>query len=240
MVDIRIEGNQQSPTLAADGSMRAVRGLRTGEMGVAELIDMWIAEGRVFEVTVGGIAAGGDVALITGGGAGTTVDQDQPEFGVSVPAGTILVPLQIDIACIADLDANAEVGHVIVSYDKAAAWVGDGTVTTETPVNIITGGGVSSVASAFSAATADITDPTVSGILVHRAISASEFVSNGTATNLTNGLTVALGASWSAKRDIPVFIEGPGAFYGYWGGTAAVTGTARVVWAEIPATRFSF
>lgn len=237
MSDIRIETNQQSPSLSSEGGIRLARGLRTGEIGVAGLIDMWLAEGRLFEMTVGTVTAGGDVSLITGGGNGTTIDQDQPEFGVSVPNGTILVPVQIDIACQVDLDADAEVGNIVVTYDAAAAYAGDGTVTSETPLNMLSGGGQTTVATAFSAATGDITDPTVSGVLAYKTVRAALFADT-TASNSSNA--VSLDLNWSAKRDVPVFIQGPGAFYGYWGGTAAVTGLARVVWAEVPEGRFTF
>jgi len=228
---------QATPGQSADGNWWGQRGDRTGIPFTADWKRALLLEGRVFQMTVGTLTGGGDISMITGGGAGTIIDQDQPEFGVSVPLNTTLIPLEIHIACQPDLDADGEEANIVITYDSAAAYAGDGTVTSETPVNMITGGGVNTNATAFSAATADITDPTVSGILAFKTVQASEFVSNGTATNLTNGVVGSVELHY--EPSFPIHITGPGAFYGYWGGTAAVPGLASVIWGEVPSTRIN-
>ena len=231
MADLRIYRQQNSVGDTSDVGWANLNGTRTGAAYTASWKQQLRDEGRLFHMTVGTIASGGDLTLITGGGNGTTIDQDQPEFGVSVPNGTSLIPVEIHIACQVDMDANAEVGNIVVAYDSAAAFAGDGTVTSETAVNLITAGGVSSVATACSAATGDITDPTVSGILAVKTTRGSD---NGTAGNLA---VVTLELDY--EPEAPFVISGPGAFYGYWGGTAAVPGVASVIWAEVPEGRFT-
>jgi hypothetical protein len=231
MSDLRADRKQNSVGDTQDVGWASVHATRTGALFTSSWKEQLLMEGRLFQMTVGTITGGGDLALVTGGGNGTTIDQDQPEFGVSVPNGTSLIPVEITVACQVDMDANGELGNIVVAYDSAAAWAGDGTVTTETAVNMITAGGVSSVASAFSACTADITDPTVSGILAAKTTRGSD---NGTAGNLA---VVTLELNYAPE--VPIIISGPGAFYGYWGGTAAVPGVASVIWAEVPEGRFT-
>lgn len=231
MTDLRYFAQMASPTVVADGGTGTVaRGTRTGELYTVTWKQALLFEGRCFQMTVGSLTGGADIAMITGGGAGTTIDQDQPEFGVSVPAGTTLIPLEIHISCQVDMDADGEEGNIVVAYDTAAAVVG-GTSTPETPVNLLTGTGQASVATAFSATTADITDPTVSGILAFKTIQGSD---NGVAAN-----AVMTALTLDYEPETPIFLTGPAAFYGYWGGTAAVPGMASVIWAEVPSARFA-
>lgn len=221
---------QGTPQVVADGNARATRQSRTGELFTQGWKQALALEGRVHSVTVGGITAGGNTILITGGGAGTTIDQDQPEAGVSVALNTTIIPIRIQVATQVDMDANGEVGQILVAYDTAAAMVG-GTGTTPTVVNHITEGGVDSLATVLTAVTADITDPTVSGLLASAMAVGSD---NGVAANaVVNDLRL----DWQA--DEPFMLVGPAAFYVYWGGTAAVPGLATITWAEIPTSRIS-
>lgn len=188
--------------------------------------------GLVHQIQIGALADAAVTALIQGGGVGTTTDLDQPEFGVSVAAGWTLIPLEIDISCSADLDANDEIAEALVMADLAAAWVGDGTVTTETPNNWLTGApsGTGCPARCFSACSADITDPTCSRILAH------ELVREMAVTDTTAGVPVRLHLHYEPL--VPPLMKGPTAFYGYWGGTTRVDGVASVVFAVVPSDRF--
>lgn len=220
-----------NPAITSDGGVSRLRMSNVGQLFVADWKSELVLEGRVFHMTVGTMAAGGNITLITGGGNGTTIDQDQPEFGVSVPSGTDLIPIEIHVSCQLDMDADGEEGNIIVTYDNGTAYAGDGSVTSETPVNLLGDSGQSSVATAFSAATGDITDPTVSGILAFETIQGSD---NGTAGNLAFPKL-----SLHYEPSFPFVLRGPSAFYGYWGGTAALPGIASVIWAEVPSGRFN-
>ncbi len=226
MTDIRGVSEQATPAIVQDNDFRSPRLTRDGLTFTAGWQLALLMEGRLHQMTVGTVTGGGDIAPITGGGAGTIIDQDQPEFGVSVPANTTLIPVSIIVSCNVDADAADEVADIIVTADAAAAYAGDGTVVDETPLNMITRGGITTVATAFSAATVDITDPTVSAILATETI-----------TQLGTAGFATLRMDYQPAA--PFFIQGPGAFYGYWGGTGAVTGIATIIWAEVPSSRYA-
>lgn len=224
MSQIHVEAQQNSPRVAGEGTNVGVRGTRDGLMYTAGWKEALVLEGRVHTFSVGTAEAG-----VLGGGAGTIIDQDQPEFGVSVPNGTALIPLEIWIGFGTDLNAIGEAAQAMVIADTALAYAGDGTVTSETPVNAISDGGVTSVATAFSAATADITDPTESRIIAVKAWGYS-ILTAGAGVGSFNLHYVA---------DVPQILMGPAAFYGYWGATGAATGWAVVTWAEVPEARYT-
>lgn len=218
------------------GSQATVATGKRGEIATISWKQFLAARGKIYRVSVGTITAGGDVSAVTGGGAGTTVDQDQPEIAIGVDTGYYLVPLAINVGAQVDLDADGEEGNIIATVDRSAGVPTSVTGTIETPTNQLDGG-PAFPGRAFSAITADITDPTVDEILAYENIQASEFISNGTATNLTNGLTAKLRMDY--VPDIPNFIAGPCGLYVYWGGTAAVTGIGSVVVAALTEDDFA-
>lgn len=200
-----------------------------GELFTADWKTRLMRAGCVYRFDVGTIAAGGEPTPVVGGGDGTVIDQDQPEFGVGVPAGYYLIPIDIKITGEVDMDADGEMAEAIVFLDLAANVPTDGTKTAVTPQNVLDGGAAFG-GSAFTAATADITDPTVSEILDFEHIQGSE---NGTASNLvSNRLKL------DYRPDYPQAFAGPCSLYGCWGGTAAVNGIATIVFACVPATYF--
>lgn len=209
----------------ATGSYNPPATTKRTELITADWKTNLVMEGLVFRATVGTVAAGGDVTMITGGGAGTTIDQDQPELAVGVRAGFYLVPLQIDVSTRAKLDADADKANIIVTADRAATVPADGTKTAETPLNLLDGG-PAFTGDANSAYTADMTDYTVSDIIAHAAIMGND---NGAAASHSYP-NFAL----HYKPDVPEFIEGPGAFYIHWGGTQATEGTCTAIFAVVP------
>ena len=95
-----------------------------------------IARGFGWNVTVGSLSTG-----VTGGGAGTVLDLDQPEFGISVPSGYTLIPHEFHIQVRPGLQTtDAHVTEILVAADRTAAYAGDGTVVAETPLNLRTSG----------------------------------------------------------------------------------------------------
>lgn len=181
-----------------------------------------IMRGLGFHVTVGAFST-----PITGGGAGTIIDLDQPELIVSIPTGYILVPLAFTAqAQVPLLAADADEVEILLAVDRTAAMVIDGTATTETIQNMRTDlGATGSVATARSAFTADVTDP-VLDIELARAV-------------LTADSQTAAGVAWS-RLDLnydpkwPMFIKGPAMVVAYWGGTVATPGFAQFQWIELP------
>lgn len=213
----------------------ALKATLLGQQYVADWQYLLAAAGRLYRMTIGGITAGGDVSLVTGGGAGTVIDTDQPEGIIGLDVGNYLIPVEVVVSCRVDLDADAEVGDIILFADRTQAPPTSVTGTIETPENQLDGG-AAFVGRAFSAITADITDPVDSEVLDYENVRAAEFVSNGTATNLTNGIVVKLKMHYQPSR--PNLIAGPCSLVVCWGGTAAVTGIASVLVGVVPASWF--
>jgi hypothetical protein len=208
---------------AATPTEVALRSLLGGAL-TADWRQALIARGFGWNVTVGTLSTG-----VTGGGAGTVLDLDQPEFGLSVPTGYTLIPLDFHIQVNPGLQTtDSHVTEALIAVDRTAAWAGDGTVTTETPLGLRTNVTSGCPATCFSAATADITDPVLSFELA-RAEALTDV--QGTAANV-NLYQVRL----DYEPKTPPLIVGPGAVYGYWGGSIAATGYAQLNFLVIPSS----
>ena len=229
MSQLIVISQQNSPGLGADGTHLAQRATRDGIPFIASWKQALLLEGRVFQVTVGSLSAGADIAPITGGGGNLVVDQDQPEFIIGVPNGLTLIPLDIMISVNGDVDADTEVIDIILTADTTSQGPSSVTGTIESPTNMITNG-PGPRGTAFSAITSDITDPTVSMILDSETLTEA-------AVTVVNALVYSLKLHYAPK--IPVLLKGPASLYGYWGGTADATGVASIVYAEVPESRFT-
>lgn len=199
-----------------------------GVLGAALAAD-WrmamVARGLGYHVDVGAFST-----PIVGGGNGTIFDQDQPEFGISVASGYCVVPLRVHVSCQTPLiAADSDESEILLAVDRAAAWAGDGTVTTETAVNMRTNStGNPTGVSIFSAATGNITNPTLGMELAHKVIVGDV---QGTAAN----------ALWGALELLyeplnPPLLIGPCCLYGYWGGTVATSGFANIDFLAFPSS----
>lgn len=203
---------------------RNAQGTNKGDLFIADWRDRLMLEGRAFMINVGAFST-----PIQGGGAGTIFDQDQPEAIISVPSGTTIRPLRMHVQCqVPLLAADSEESEILIAVDRAAAWAGDGTVTTETALNMRTDNARASVCSCASAATANITNPTLGIELAHAVIIGDV---QGVAAN---AMWTPLGLLYEPIT--PPFIVGPAAVYVYWGGTVATTGFAQLAWVEFPTT----
>ena len=208
-----------------------------GQQYVADWRYLLMASGRLWRGHIGTLTAGAAPGLITGGGAGTTIDSDQPEFIIGVGAAYYLIPIEVKVSCVVDLDANAEIGEILLFADRTQAppAAATGTPGDVVPVNQLDGAG-DFPGDAWGGVTTDITDPVMSELLDHVTVSASEFVSNGTATNLTNGIVIPMRMDWKSQH--PLLLAGPCSLVMFYGGTAAVTGMASVVVGAVPTSWF--
>jgi len=83
-----------------------------------------VAEGRGFHVDVGAFST-----PITGGGAGTIIDIDQPEFALAIPDGTAIMPIRIDVAVLPGLQTtDSHETEIVVAADIATLAASDGTL----------------------------------------------------------------------------------------------------------------
>jgi len=235
ITDIKAQIEQVTPTIGTEGNMAYPQQSKIGQLFTASWKQRLLLAGKLWKVSVGTVAAGGDVTAIVGGGNGTTVDQDQPEVIIGVPSGYFLIPVEINVAARIDADADGEMGYIIAYADRTLAPVEDGTVTVETPLNLLDGAGAFP-GYAASAATADITDPTVSELLDIVTVQASDFIPAATAAAGAAALTVGLKMAY--HPEVPSLLAGPCGIYVHWGGTGAANGLATIIVGCVPSSWF--
>lgn len=217
---------QVIPTRSTSSStgMSPLNSSLDGALNTMEWRQARIWEGRGFHVSIGAFST-----PITGGGAGTVFDQDQPEGVISVPTGTAILPIRIHVACQVPLLAtDADEAEILIAVDRLAASNASGsTGTAETVYNMRTDLAASgSNVTATSANTSNITNPTLDLELAHEVITGD--VQGTAATALWTPLKLLY------EPVAPPLIVGPAALYIYWGGTVATTGFAAVQWIEVP------
>ena len=182
-----------------------------------------VRAGRGYHVDVGAFST-----PIVGGGAGTIITIDKPEFVLGVPAGTVIIPTRIHVVCEPPLIAadDNEI-EILIAANIAAVPVSYGTATAETPTNMHTGSSNTSGCTCKSATTGAITSPTLGMELAH-AVKVADIVLTGTAAN----------AFWEDLSLLyepitPPILVGPCTLLVYWGGTVATSGYAQVEWIEM-------
>lgn len=215
MFDLRAKDYQATP---AKADLRSHLGAMVG----ASWIHSMIARGYGWHADVGAFST-----PIQGGGAGTILDQDQPELIISAPTGYTIVPLRIHIACQVPISAaDSDENEILLAVDRAAKYANDGSVTSETPTNMRTDIGTTCPLTVASAATGNITNPTL-GIELGHAVKVVDYI--GTPANgMMNDLVLLY------EPANPPFLVGPCAIYGYFGGTVAVTGFINADFLAIP------
>lgn len=228
---LRGKAKQIGREVLTDDGVDNVAMTRAKQLFVADWKTELILAGYGYGISIGDLANGGaDVALITGGGAGTVIDSDQPEMAVGVPSGYFLIPLFFQLSAKVDIDADAEIGNIALFADTTqnipvpiAA-----SSTVKTPVPLL-GGGAASAAFAQTTVSADITDPVCSMALGYWTTRGSEVTAAGESMVTLNALY---------NPDFPQIFKGPCSIISCFGGTAAVTAGGCFMWAEVPAARF--
>src|SRR5690348_16773523 len=85
--------SQGSCTRVSDASgYVAARASRDGTLAAISWRQMLVLEGRCYHVDVGSVST-----PIVGGGNGTVIDPEQPEFSLSIPSGTSIMPLGVRV-----------------------------------------------------------------------------------------------------------------------------------------------
>lgn len=219
-----IVADQNSPPVVSDGVDIKARGTRDAVQFIATWAQALMMEGRVFTAPFSAMGAT-DIVNLAGGK--TLI---QPDFCISVPTGTSLIPLRIVVSAQYDGDFDTDDAFILVMGDTDAAVAFTATDVTEiTPMNHITTGGVTSVATVFENATGNITTPTATKIML----------------DVTQEQKEAEGASevrLDYEPEIPFIMAGPCAIYGYIGTGADGTGivwSGTASWAEVPTGRYA-
>jgi len=187
-----------------------------------------IKDGRGFHVTIGAFST-----PIQGGGAGTVLVIDEPEGLISVPDGTSIIPIRIDVQCqVPIIAADSDETEILIGSDKDAAWDASGTSTEETAVNMRTTHTATSLCSCESAFTGAITTAPAVDYELARTVKIADI--GGSAASQAWGDLRCLYEPLS-----PLILDGPCMLLIYWGGTVATTGFAQVEWLEFPSTYFT-
>ena len=212
-----------------DGTESYDRTLLGGKIA-ADWRQALVARGLAWRFNVGSFATQTDTG-ITGGGNGTVMDADQPEFVISVPATYTLVPLEFNVQARPGLQTtDSHVTDILIGVDRSAAWAGDGTFTAVTPVNMRTNTASGCPASCGAAFTADMTDPAAAG---WQELARNTLLTDVQGTAATVNL---MGLQLRYAPDPAPFIVGPAMVVGYWGGSIAVVGFAQLSFAVIPSS----
>lgn len=236
MSNIKAQVAQVTPVVTGEGDLAYPKMSKLGVLFIADWRTQLVLAGLVYSAHIGTLTAGADVGLIVGGGNGTTVDSDQPELLLGVDSG-YLIPLKVDVICDMDADADGEYGEILFFADRSQAppTSATGTPGIVTPNNQLDGGPAFG-GRCYGGVTTDLTDPVMSEFIDLKYVNAAEFVSNGTATNLTSGIVHVLEMHWVADK--PKLLAGPCGLVICFGGTAAVNGMINIEFAHVPASYF--
>ncbi len=223
MALVKGKGRQSTAvSRGSEGDDVFIRALRDGSLVMADWKQALILEGKAFTVTVGALTT-----PITGGGQGTIIDLDQPDFLLSIPSGTSIMPIRIEVNIQQPLlAADADEVEVLLAVDQDKAWDATGTwTTTPTIYNYNTLRSNASVCQARESASADTTDPVLDIELARRVITADDQDSTGV-------LWGDMQMQYEPKN--PPVINGPAMLIIYWGGTVETLAFANVTWIELP------
>jgi len=221
MVDIRVRP-RQSVSASHDSGYIDVHALPDGTLAVAPWLQSYVNLGYGYHASIGAFST-----PITGGGAGTVLDQDQPEGILSVPSGTAVLLYRVGVHCQVPLLAtDADEAEILIAVDKDTAFDASGTYTAETAFNLRMNSANTASSTVGSAATANTTNPTLD-IELARAVITGD-VQGTAATTMWTPLDLLY-----EPEIIPV-LYGPCAVYIYWGGTVATPGFADIQFVELP------
>lgn len=156
MSDIRvISGIETVNRISADGSFIAVRGSRDGAPIAMDWKLAMAMEGRVFHA-----GAGIDLTPITA----IAFDQNRPNFWLSIPAGTTILPLRVEVAVLSAEEGTD--GAMYIARTTAAPSVSAGAAAGEAVSCTRTDLPRTSNVTARQLADADITITGYSGVSV--------------------------------------------------------------------------
>lgn len=225
ITDIKAKVNQFVPTILDEGDMDYPRMTKMGQLFTADWRQRLLLAGKLWRLTVGALGANASPVQIVGGGAVTTLELEMPEMIIGVDAGyyLMLVSLQVSLQSLAD--AASDLIQLLAISDRSQAPVTTGTLTVEAPDNLLDGGGAFP-GRAFSAVTADITDPVQSEILYFQ-------------QEMGAGVTVDH-VRFNAVYEpaVPSILAGPCQICVYWGGTIATSGMGSIVVGCVPTSWF--
>lgn len=213
----------------SEGAEVYLRLLRDGTMSFADFKVVNVMAGRGFHLTVQG------ADFSTGQtNDGNVIDLDEPNYLVSVPAGTTIFPIRITHQIQGGAPADGQEIETLIAVDQDSAGATLTNMTAGTIHNMSTLFARTSNCSGYVDSTNTITDP-VLDIELARAV--VEFTIVGTAGGSS---VTATGVNLLYEPVVPAIIKGPACLIGYWGGdTSVLGGFAQIEWLEFPSAYFA-
>lgn len=193
-------------------------------------IHQMIARGMGRQATVGGFSTG-----IVGGGNGTVLDLDQPEFVIGVPSGYAIMPLRLSAQVQVGLfAADNDENEILFAVDSKGVWSLDGTYTAESPSNMRSDKAFGSSMRVASAFTADMTTTPAGGSAADPVLDMELARAVETGDIFSTGVQVFLKRlDLLYEPQYPPLIVGPASICCYWGGTVAtIGGFLQAAWLE--------
>ena len=230
MANIKGQVAQVTPVIGGEGDLKEIKTTKLGALFTADWKQQLVLAGLAWQVDVGTVTASADIAPVTGGGNGTTIDFDQPELVIGVDAGYYLIPMEGRCSIQADNDADVSEANIILIGDRSAAPVTtNASGTLATPVNMLDGG-AAFPGRAWTGSTGNITTPVASQIL--------DFVTAQASTLDTTGFVANPVIKMDYVPSVPTILAGPCQVVMCWGGTKAALGIGSVVVACVPSSYF--
>lgn len=203
-----------------------LRALRDGSLITADWKHAAIMGGFGHMINEGALTTGQ-----VGGGETNVILIRQPEALVSIPNGTCILPIRVDVAVHPGAFASgADECEILIACDQDAAYAGDGTCDSIGIYNINSLSGKISACTAVVGCSANITTPVHDLELAH-AVSTAD--TDGTEANFVwHGLNLVY------EPRNPIILNGPAMLAVHFGGTVATSGFISVQWLEFPETAF--
>lgn len=213
--------DQLDPTVLTEGDKEHLTMSKIGQLFTADWAIRLALAGRVYSLPFGSITDG-DLTFLTGNAA---MDNDQPEFLVSVATGW-LIPIELHIGCVDDMDAYDDIIECLIVGDRTQSYTAGGTATV--PLNSLDGG------DAFSGycgtiVTAGITAPVGSDILYYKQYELTQI------TTETGGSAIQV-LEFNKTWAVPTFLAGACTIMGCVVGTGSPTFAGYFKFAHLPAS----
>ena len=171
-----------------------------------------------------------------GGGAGTTILIDEPEFIIGVPAGICIRPFYVHAQLQAGVTTtDSDEAEILLAVDSLGYWNGNGTSTPCNPSNLRTDLDKGSMCTVAQAVTGALT--TTPGYAIIAAADPVLDIELDRVVNTTNfGTNVGISdviLELKYEPEYPLFIIGPATLVVYCGGTRATIGNfVQAQWIE--------
>lgn len=225
ITDIKAKVEQVSPSVVGEGDMGYPSMSKLGQLFTADWRQKLLLAGKLWRISVGAFVADAEPTQVTGGGDGTTLEIEQPEILVGVDAGYYLMMVSLQVSLQSLADAASDDVQLLAIGDRSQAPPTSLTGTIETPDNLLDGASAFP-GRAYSAVTADITDPVMSDILYFQ-----QEMATGVAVDHVRFNVIYEPAT-------PSILAGPCQIAVCWGGTIATVGMGSIVVAAVPTSWF--